>query len=172
MHILHYFKFGSASLLGRNSKQCKFCISQPDSLDCNAFSSSSSDKMNQSFTWCPGCQMALVVSKVRQIHLKILSAFLFHVLITLLSITGNKLRKKRVIFRGKDGAAVSSSSGDEMNQSRAPRPLDGAASQQSASGSSEDPFSMWAKQMMPSENSYSTYDTHHHNEKRFTDVLR
>ncbi len=81
------------------------------------------------------------------------------------------MRKKRVIFRGKDGAAIS---GDEMNQSRALRPLDGAsgASQQSTSGSSEDPFSMWAKQMMPSENSYSTYDTHHHNEKRFTDVLR
>ena len=96
------------------------------------------------------------------------------VLITLLcalSFTEDKLRKKRVIFRGKDGAAASSSSGDEMNQSRAPRPLDGA-SQQSTSGSSEDPFSMWAKQMMPSENSYSTYDTHHHNEKRFTDVLR
>ena len=33
-------------------------------------------------------------------------------------------------------------------------------------------FNMWAKQMMPSENSYNTYDTHHHNEKRFTDVLR
>jgi hypothetical protein len=61
--------------------------------------------------------MALLVSKVRQVHQRILSAFLFCVLITLLSITGNKLRKKRVIFRGKDGAAVSSSSGDEMNQS-------------------------------------------------------
>ena len=34
-----------------------------------------------------------------------------------LSITEDKLRKKRVIFRGKDGATVSSSSGDEMNQS-------------------------------------------------------
>ena len=34
------------------------------------------------------------------------------------------------------------------------------------------PQTMWAKQMMPSENSYNTYDTHHHNEKRFTDVLR
>jgi hypothetical protein len=92
-----------------------------------------------------------------------------------LSITEDKLRKKRVIFRGKDGGAASSSSGDEMNHSRAPRPLDGASvasGQQSTSGSSEDPFSMWAKQMMPSENSYSTYDTHHHNEKRFTDVLR
>ena len=83
------------------------------------------------------------------------------------------MRKKRVIFRGKDGAANGSSSGDEMNQNRSPRPLDGAASQKSTSGSSEDPFSMWAaKQMMPSENSYSTYDTHHHNEKRFTDILR
>ena len=116
--------------------------------------------------------MALLVSKVCQVYQRILSAFLFYVLITILSITGNKLRKKRVIFRGKDGAANGSSSGDEMNQSRSPRPLDGAASQQSTSGSSEDPFSMWAKQMMPSENSYSTYDTHHHNEKRFTDVLR
>ena len=38
MHILHYFKFGSASLLGRNSKQYKICISQPDSLDCKTFS--------------------------------------------------------------------------------------------------------------------------------------
>ena len=38
--------------------------------------------------------------------------------------------------------------------------------------SSEAVFNMWAKQMMPSENSYNTYDTHHHNEKRFTDVLR
>ena len=36
----------------------------------------------------------------------------------------------------------------------------------------EDPFSIWAKQMMPSENSFNTYDNHHHNEKRFTDVLR
>ena len=68
-----------------------------------------------------------------------LCAFLCCVLITLLcalSITEDKLRKKRVIFRGKDGAAASSSSGDEMNQSRAPRPLDGAsgASHQSTSG--------------------------------------
>ena len=121
--------------------------------------------------------MALLVSKVCQVYQRILSAFLFYVIITILSITGNKLRKKRVIFRGKDGAANGSSSGDEMNQSRSPRPLDGAASQKSTSGSSEDPFSMWAKresakQMMPSENSYSTYDTHHHNEKRFTDILR
>ena len=38
MQILHHFEFGSASLLGRNSKQCKICISQPDSLECNAFS--------------------------------------------------------------------------------------------------------------------------------------
>jgi hypothetical protein len=37
---------------------------------------------------------------------------------------------------------------------------------------SADPFNMWAKQMMPSENFFNTYDTKHHNEKRFTDVLR
>ena len=38
MHILHYFKFGSASLQGRNSKQSKICISQLDYLDCKTFS--------------------------------------------------------------------------------------------------------------------------------------
>ena len=35
MQILHYFEFCSTSLLGRNSKQCKICISQHDSLGCN-----------------------------------------------------------------------------------------------------------------------------------------
>ena len=88
-------------------------------------------------------------------------------------ISEDILRKKRLNFRGGSPDAIANV---QMQQQRSKDIVQAQAAEEAgeltAVPSSEDPFSMWAKQMMPSENSYSTYDTHHHNEKRFTDVLR
>ena len=70
------------------------------------------------------------------------------------------LRKRLLNFRA-DGSSETSG----KDQSSGVKPG-------TSSSETEDPFSIWAKQMMPSENSFNTYDNHHHNEKRFTDVLR